>query len=235
MNELGEQEAFLSTIAQKLGKPRIRGVVPTEWKCNALHQQEKDELHAQERYIQKFITNLRVLHTQVDRVTPGEFSSTLHEALSKFQVNSVIYWNDIRLTSLGVKEALENSKLESRTFSSRQEEQLFRSYAARADAGIVFAELGVAETGTVVLFNRGECGRMVSLLPPVFIAVLFENQVFPSLSTAMRKINQHVPEQLPACINFISGPSRTGDIEMDLAFGVHGPGKVHVILIKSDN
>ncbi|GIO06633.1 lactate utilization protein C [Brevibacillus reuszeri] len=235
MNELGEQEAFLSTIAQKLGRPRLRGVVPAEWKSNALHQQETEEMHDRERSIQQFINNLRILHTQVDRVTPSEFLSKLHEALSKFQVNSVIYWNDVRLISLGVKEALEKNQIESRTFSGKQEKQVFRSYAARADAGIAFAELGVAETGTVVLFNRGDSGRMVSLLPPVFIAVLFENQVFPSLSTAMKKINQDVPEQLPACINFITGPSRTGDIEMDLAFGVHGPGKVHVMLIKSEN
>lgn len=98
--------------------------------------------------------------------------------------------------------------------------------------GIAYAELGLSETGTVMLWNGGGRGRLVSLLPPVFVAVISENTIIPRLTEAMAYVRGKMSEGLPACINFITGPSRTGDIEADLAFGVHGPGKVYVILLQ---
>lgn len=68
--------------------------------------------------------------------------------------------------------------------------------------------------------------------PPMYLVILPESKIIPRLTEAAAHIHGQVPTGLPACINFITEPSRTGDIEMDLALGMHGPGTVHVILLR---
>jgi L-lactate dehydrogenase complex protein LldG len=226
----GKQEAFLNHIAEKLGRPRRSGVKPPEWK-------EKPYLHlyegkSQEELIQQFIANLALLNTKVDRVTMDEFATVFPKILRTFEVRSAIFWDDERVHKVGIPSLLLAHGVEGRSWSAALGEKELREYAAKADLGIAFADIGLAETGTVMLMNGQGKGRVVSLLPPSFLCVLSESQIVPRLTQAVEQIHAKVPKGLPACINFITGPSRTGDIEMDLALGVHGPGKVHIILLK---
>jgi L-lactate utilization protein LutC len=95
-----------------------------------------------------------------------------------------------------------------------------------ADVGISGADYLIAETGSLALLVRPEEPRSLSLLPPVHIAVARAGQILPDLFDLFARL----PE-LPSCATLITGPSKTGDIELRLVTGVHGPGEVHVILI----
>ncbi|MEB3101745.1 LutC/YkgG family protein [Ferviditalea candida] len=224
------QEAFLDHIANKLGRPRRHGVTPPVWP-NKPYAHLYQGL-GREDLVQQFIANLAALNqTEVDRIPKSELGRVLHKATAKFAARSVLSWEDERFYSLQLEQCLKETGVVHRVWRPTEDEQELRAYAAQADMGIAFAEMGLAETGTVVLWNGGGRGRLVSLLPPVFVAVLREADIHPRLTQAVAHVHRQVERGLPACINFITGPSRTGDIEMDLAFGVHGPGKVHIILL----
>jgi L-lactate dehydrogenase complex protein LldG len=95
--------------------------------------------------------------------------------------------------------------------------------------GLTGAVAGIADTGGVVVTNGPGRGRLVSLLPPVHVALLRRGRVFASLPALLRAM----PGLAAGCSNLvvIAGPSRTADIEMTLTLGMHGPKAVHVILL----
>jgi L-lactate utilization protein LutC len=105
-----------------------------------------------------------------------------------------------------------------------------------ADVGISGVDYVIAETGTVVLGCRPEEPRSLSLLPPIHIAVAQRRQLLPDLFDLFRAFSTPDGREsvdLPSCLSLITGPSKTGDIELRLVTGVHGPGEVHVVLIDS--
>ncbi len=100
-----------------------------------------------------------------------------------------------------------------------------------ADLGISEVDYLVAETGTVVLHSSPHQPRSLSLLPPIHIAIAERRQLVSDLFDLFPSSPNGPAPALPACITFITGPSKTGDIELKLVTGVHGPGEIHVILI----
>ncbi len=102
-----------------------------------------------------------------------------------------------------------------------------------ADIGISGVDCLVAETGSVVLHSGSIQPRSLSLLPPVHIAIAERNQVVADLFDLFPSSQNESEQTLPSCITFITGPSKTGDIELKLVTGVHGPGEIHVILLES--
>lgn len=94
------------------------------------------------------------------------------------------------------------------------------------DVGISGVDALIAETGSVVVRARPGEPRSVSLLPPVHIAVAERSQLVPDLFDLF---DGDAPV-MPSCLTLITGPSKTGDIELRLVTGVHGPGEIHVIL-----
>jgi len=99
-----------------------------------------------------------------------------------------------------------------------------------AALGVSGVDYLIAETGSVVLASRPEQPRSLSLLPPIHIAVAERRQLLPDLFDLFASLAPRVPD-LPACLSIVTGPSKTGDIELRLVTGVHGPGEIHVVLI----
>jgi L-lactate dehydrogenase complex protein LldG len=102
-----------------------------------------------------------------------------------------------------------------------------------ADIGVSGVDCLVAETGSVVLHSGSIQPRSLSLLPPVHIAIAERNQLVADLFDLFPSSQDKSEQTLPSCITFITGPSKTGDIELKLVTGVHGPGEIHVILLES--
>lgn len=94
----------------------------------------------------------------------------------------------------------------------------------------VFA--AVAETGTLMLRSGPESPVTLNFLPETHIAVVFASQIVGSYEDAWQRFREAGNDsRLPRTVNFITGPSRTGDIEQTILFGAHGPKRLHLLLI----
>lgn len=98
-----------------------------------------------------------------------------------------------------------------------------------ADAGVTRAVAGIAETGTVVLWPGADEPRLMSLLPPIHVAVVDASTVRDGMADVVAE--QGWRERMPTNVVLVSGPSKTADIEQTLAFGVHGPKELVVLLV----
>jgi L-lactate dehydrogenase complex protein LldG len=105
-----------------------------------------------------------------------------------------------------------------------------RSASFAAAVGITGVEFVLAETGSLVLTSRTEGSQLASLAPPVHVALYRRSQVVGSLDEVLAKLGEAAATG--RSIVFITGPSRTADIEQILVRGVHGPGQVHAILVE---
>jgi len=111
--------------------------------------------------------------------------------------------------------------------------RLDRHAIEQADVGISEFELGIAQTGSLFQDASDLHARLVSMLPPVHLALLPTGALVNSLADALEKIETTYGSRMPAYLSFITGPSKTADIERELTVGVHGPGKLVIICIDS--
>ena len=99
------------------------------------------------------------------------------------------------------------------------------------DAGLTECESLIAQTGSVCVTSLSSGGRALSVLPPHHVVIASRAQLVPDLSAAYEHLAEKYGAQYPSFISFISGPSRTGDIERILVLGAHGPKKLTVLLL----
>ena len=110
--------------------------------------------------------------------------------------------------------------------------EAFKEQLFAIDAAITSTIGGIAETGALILWPDEKEPRLMSLVPPIHIAVLEADKIYATFSEAMQAENW--ARHMPTNAVLISGPSKTADIELTLAFGVHGP-KELIVLILHEN
>jgi L-lactate dehydrogenase complex protein LldG len=165
----------------------------------------------------------------------------------------VVRWQSDRLEALEVVAALHQQGITVHTtalppgtvageaistaaMTTRRQE--LRECLAGVDLGLSGVDYVIAETGTLVLMARVGQMRGVSLLPPVHVAVAWTSQVIATLADylLLAQVAGTDPQQyLTSCVSFVTGPSRTGDIELKLTVGVHGPGELHLLVLDDGN
>ncbi|ROT98660.1 lactate utilization protein C [Marinobacter sp. R17] len=91
------------------------------------------------------------------------------------------------------------------------------------------AQGGIADTGTLIVESRPEAPRTLSLVPPVHVVIVREDSLFPDMPAAMVYYSRH---GMPTNLIFISGPSKTADIQQTMAYGAHGPRELIVYLCR---
>ena len=96
--------------------------------------------------------------------------------------------------------------------------------------GITAACCGIAETGTLLLLSAGDSPGATSLVPETHIALLPRERIVRDFEAAFARVHAE-RGALPRALAFISGPSRTADIEQTIVIGAHGPKRVHIILV----
>jgi L-lactate dehydrogenase complex protein LldG len=97
--------------------------------------------------------------------------------------------------------------------------------------GVTGCYCAVAETGTLVFVTGGETPTGTFLLPETHIAIVRADQIVPGMEDAFARIRAEYASAWPRAINFVSGPSRTGDIEQTIVLGAHGPRRLHIVLV----
>lgn len=104
-----------------------------------------------------------------------------------------------------------------------------RAMCATADVGITSADYALADTGSLVMLASPAEARLISLLPPVHVAVVPKERLLSGLDELFTILPR--PAEQTSSMVLITGPSRTADIEQILVRGVHGPGEIHVVVV----
>lgn len=97
------------------------------------------------------------------------------------------------------------------------------------DAGISECDALIAQTGTILVTTRSAGGRALSVLPPHHVVLARREQLVADLPAAFDLLKKKYGANYPSMISFITGPSRTGDIERILVLGAHGPKKLTIL------
>lgn len=100
-------------------------------------------------------------------------------------------------------------------------------------AALTVAAAGVAETGSVLLLSGPESPTSLNLLPDHLLVALEARAVVPHLEDAWRLLRE-VPARPPRCVNLITGPSRTADVEQTIQLGAHGPRRLHILVLPQE-
>jgi L-lactate dehydrogenase complex protein LldG len=122
-------------------------------------------------------------------------------------------------------------------WSQRPLLQIRRGRAGDADAvSVTTCFAGIAETGTLMLLSGPDSPTTLNLMPDTHVVVMRADQVVGPYEDAWTKLRERQQAltgnwEMPRTVNFITGPSRTGDIEQKIQLGAHGPRRVHIVLI----
>ena len=229
------QDEFLKRLANRLGQaePRIaiapREVVgvPEFWADYWLGFPNRTE---------KFREELEKLGAKSE-VTPD--TTALNERLRQLLVDlhptRVGVWGGDSLSGFELEGTLATYSVVS--WNSGMTAQSIQTQFAEVDIGITGCDFAVADTGSVVLLASADKGRAVSLLPSIHVVLVRESQIWTRMGEVFTQIEERRKEygEIPSSINFISGPSRSSDIENDLSIGVHGPAAVFVLILQDQS
>jgi L-lactate dehydrogenase complex protein LldG len=220
---MADREEFLEFIRHRTGRYKPTHAPDVAW----TRKGEPREREPIENPPARFLEELEALGGHGRRAENLEEAREYVLALARERgAKLLVRWGVEELAELGVDEPLEEVGVEVAIWRDFDD---FREVAGRADIGLSTAEWAIAETGSLVLTSGPGRGRTVTLLPPTYVAIIPAEKV---LSTVPEAIGKYAEDgELPANVCFHSGPSRSGDIEMVLAIGVHGPGDVHVVLV----
>lgn len=227
-----DREAFLNRIAARLGRPRLRHAperalvgVPEfhrEQPFGADHPPDLPERFAFELTRVGgevlFARDLHGLHAR------------LRGVLERWQAERVIGWARAELAGFDLDWLWELP--EARAFGDpglASEAELRRALLG-ADVGVTGVDFAVANSGTLVLSAAPGRPRGVSLLPTLHVALVRQSQLVPRMGEALSGYDAS-KAGLPSAVHFITGPSRTSDIENDLTIGVHGPASVIALML----
>lgn len=231
MSRVYNREPFLNRIAKKLNRDgRLKHVQKPVWSKNPqvsiLKDTNKDELVA---VLKK---QCEVIHTNFIETTSSQINEQLQAIFDEYNIQSAVIWKDERSLTFGLNETMKKTRSLLHTWDPKLKEKNIE-ITEKADVGIVFSDITLAESGTVVLFSHKNRGRCVHLLPKIYIAIIAKSSIVPTMTQASTYIHEQIQkgEQLASCIEFITGPSNSADIELNLVVGVHGPIKAIYIVI----
>lgn len=165
----------------------------------------------------------------------GEAIEFVLKILRETDGQEFLAWDDSEIPLRGLGDVLRangytRQKIEMSNNATGRKNKLLE--LERASVGITGALAGIADTGTLALVSSSARPRLASLLPPTHIAILETARLLPHMAAFFAKY----PEVTRDASNlvFITGPSRTADIELTLQRGVHGPKFLHVILVGNE-
>ncbi len=250
---MANQKNFISTIKKALGKPK------TESQGEA--DLFGDDMSAESREILERIQNRgaaereKLLDTLMEaagpinlKVIPCDDISTVTDAIAALvrekdpewgNTKSVVAWAHPLIERLNLPAALAEQNVPLFvTELNKTTDHGIRQQVIDAYIGVTSADFCMADTATLVMRTRPGQARTVSLVPAIHIAVIKLDQMIADLKElyALLKWDPHERrEGLTNCLTFISGPSKTADIEATMVHGAHGPREVHLYVIISED
>ncbi|MCL6454304.1 MAG: lactate utilization protein C [Alicyclobacillus sp.] len=212
---------FLRRISERLGRPqptvpphRMEIGAPDFWRNPAAHAYAPAERFARELE--------QVGGMAVSCSSLADLRTKLHDLLAQWQPRRIGTWGGNFVQEMGLNSVL--APYEWIRWGDGGTDAF-----AHVDVAITGCAFAVAGTGTIVMESSPERGRSVAVLPPVHVVLLRTSQLRHRMGEVLEELAQRKPV-LPASIHFITGPSRSSDIENDQTIGVHGPAAVYVLI-----
>ena len=237
MMERATLESFLAPISKQLGHDAVpQEVEPFDYTKEAPARRTDGLAHA--RLVDMFADEAEKVRVGVHRCKSADVAQTIADIIAADdEAGSVVYANDHRIEKMEVPSALEKCKAvtEATCWDVEAGREAMVDACNAARYGITFAKGGIAETATIVQLCDENCGRAISLLPTVHIAIVNAADVKATMGDWLAELDEEgAPNggKLPSQICFISGPSATADIELVRVEGVHGPMAVHYVIIE---
>lgn len=229
IGQIHNRGSFLDKLAKNLGRDRRAEVVKPEWQHNP--QWEVYKGYSQDELAAVLKKQCELIHTEVHETVTSELSTLIPHLIKQYGGKSVVSWDDPRFEEAGLADIGDGDLTHHVWNTEAGDENL--AFSAVADVGITFSDITLAESGTVVLFSDRGKGRAVSLLPAIYIAIIPKSTIVPRMTQAAKSIHDKIEsgELVASCVNFISGPSNSADIEMNLIVGVHGPVKATYVIV----
>lgn len=192
----------------------------------------------QQQLIDKFVEEAEKINIKMVRCNSADLAKAVADIIETGVPEApasctVVAANDERFASAGLYDAVSGlGNVSELTVWDNSKGQANVDAAEAATYGITYTIAGIAETATVVQPSSANCGRTVSLLPLVHIALLDASTIKPTMLEIMKGLGDTPGTQLPSQMCFISGPSATADIELVRVEGVHGPMYVYYVLVE---
>jgi L-lactate dehydrogenase complex protein LldG len=166
--------------------------------------------------------------------TLRDAQNSLRQLLRDNAVRTVLHWQHEVLDKIQLDEILASEGITKHGHDELAPLTLEtqRQIILGADAGISSVDWAVAETGTLAVTAQIGHERLTSLAPPIHIAIVERSQIVPDLFDLFQKLQESRLTSMPSNLSMITGPSKTGDIELELTTGIHGPGKWIVIIVR---
>ncbi len=222
-----KEQHFLEKLASKLGRPTPEKIPtrsvsgPPDFWTKA--KPGEDEL------LQHFMVNAEKLTIKCELVTDkNEVKKKISAWLAEIKAQSVMCWDLPELEQVSVLDACHELGLNIALWNHQADRQKMIRQCAQVDVGITWADYAIANTGSLAILSNPIQSRAVSLLPAIHIAIFQRKNILPHMGDIFAKLDY---ANLPSSLTFITGPSRTSDIEMDLTLGVHGPRQVFILIL----
>ena len=192
-------------------------------------QQLPEEGLGVDEKVEKLKGFMEAVRTEVHVIEDADWVNSLKRVLRKRDLKTLLYAPETpvgdRLKTEWISEDPDLPELV--TYDGDIEN--FKDKLFQIDAAITSTVGGIAETGVIILWPDNKEPRLMSLVPPIHIAVLEADKIYNTFSEAIQ--TERWPDKMPTNALLISGPSKTADIELTLAFGVHGPKELIVLIV----
>lgn len=239
------KEEFLASVRQALGRSEASPPVPPYSRL----EESLADLEALERDLLARLETGRDVRLEALAETaarrgwkvkrapdPEEALGYLSSVMTQLGVRRAVRSTEDVFQQLAVDSILQRPGIETTIIAQNENRsrETLRQEMIDADIGITGADYAVAETGSVVVLPRVGLSRLVSLAPPVHLALVRPQDVVDTLDDVflLRRLDYYRNgRDMGSYLNFITGPSRTADIEQTLVVGVHGPKEVHMIIL----
>ncbi|WP_096201084.1 LutC/YkgG family protein [Bacillus sp. FJAT-45350] len=220
-----KKERFFQQIRNQLGRTEESTVATYEQGAPSYY---KDSIQTTEEKVALFIKNVKEVGGNAYSVANKEEARHyIKDILEVHKATSIIQWDDPLLNEIKVEEVTQG-KAEIHIWNQQKTKEENINIAKYCEVGITTADFAIANTGTVALLSDGRKGRSVSLLPPIYIVVVKAEQLITRMGEGFPLIR----ERATSSLNFITGPSKSADIESNLTIGVHGPKHYYALILK---
>ena len=170
------------------------------------------------------------VHTEVHLCERETWKKTLISVLEQKKISKILYGAKTSLSQDLGKFKQESPDVVPELIDYKDPIEKSKDLLFEIDAAITTTRGGIAETGSLIIWPTPHEPRLMSLVPPIHIAVLNSSQIYSTFREAM--ISENWVSEMPTNALLISGPSKTADIEQTLVYGIHGCKELVVLLLQ---